>query len=83
MAAVTDGTATGGRRTAPRDALVEELRELGLLALDRLDPLIGRLNEAVSDGTASDGPARAPSIAARRARCARRLPTCAATVPRP
>jgi len=34
----------------PRDALVEELRELGLLALDRLDPLIGRLNAAVSDG---------------------------------
>ena len=34
----------------PRDALVEELRELGLLALDRLDPLIGRLNAAVVDG---------------------------------
>jgi hypothetical protein len=50
VAAVTDGTATGGRPTAPRDALAEELRELGLLALDRLAPLIGRLNEAVSDG---------------------------------
>ena len=46
---MTDGAATGGGRTA-HDALVEELRELGLLALDRLDPLIGRLNAAVSDG---------------------------------
>jgi hypothetical protein len=55
VAAVTDGTATGGRRTAPRDALVEELRELGLLALDRLDPLVGRLSEAVSDARVSDG----------------------------
>jgi len=54
VAAVTDGAATGGGRAAPHDALVEELRELGLLALDRLDPLIGRLNAAVSDGT---GPA--------------------------
>jgi hypothetical protein len=42
---MTDGTAAGGRR----EALAEELRELGLLALDRLDPLISRLNEAVSD----------------------------------
>jgi hypothetical protein len=49
VAAVTDGAATGGGRSVPRDALVEELRELGLLALDRLDPLIGRLNAAVSD----------------------------------
>jgi len=47
---VTDGAATGGGRSVPRDALVEELRELGLLALDRLDPLIGRLNAAVADG---------------------------------
>jgi hypothetical protein len=34
--------------------VVEELRALGLLALDRLDPLVGRLHESVSaerDGT--------------------------------
>ena len=61
MAAVTDGAATGGRRTAPRDALVEELRELGLLALDRLDPLIGRLSEAVSDGAGGDADHRCTS----------------------
>lgn len=31
-----------------RAAVVEELRALGLLALDRLDPLVDRLTEAVS-----------------------------------
>ncbi len=46
---MTDGTAMGGP-TVPRDALLDELRELGLLALDRLDPLIGRLNDAVAPG---------------------------------
>jgi hypothetical protein len=35
-------------RGVAREAVVEELRALGLLALDRLDPLVGRLNESVS-----------------------------------
>ena len=35
-------------RGAARAAVVEELRALGLLALDRLDPLVDRLTEAVS-----------------------------------
>lgn len=35
-------------RGAARAAVVEELRALGLLALDRLDPLVERLTEAVS-----------------------------------
>jgi hypothetical protein len=35
-------------RGAAREAVVEELRALGMLALDRLDPLVVRLNEAVS-----------------------------------
>jgi hypothetical protein len=35
-------------RGVAREAVVEELRALGMLALDRLDPLVGRLNESVS-----------------------------------
>ena len=74
-----DGT-DGGRRRA--DALVEELRALGLLALDRLDPLIGRLNEAVStSGTTAAAAHGAPLHVVPGLRGA--SPTCAATVPRP
>jgi hypothetical protein len=46
------GQADEPARGAAREALVEELRALGLLALDRLDPLVGRLTEAVA--TAAD-----------------------------
>ncbi|HEX5810603.1 MAG TPA: hypothetical protein VFY38_00740 [Pseudonocardia sp.] len=42
------GQAEEPARGAARQAVVEELRALGLLALDRLDPLLDRLNEAVS-----------------------------------
>ena len=42
------GQAEEPERGAARAAVVEELRALGLLALDRLDPLVDRLTEAVS-----------------------------------
>ena len=42
------GQAEEPARGAARAAVVEELRALGLLALDRLDPLVDRLTEAVS-----------------------------------
>jgi hypothetical protein len=42
------GQAEEPARGAARAAVVEELRALGLLALDRLDPLLDRLTEAVS-----------------------------------
>ena len=55
---------------AARAAVVEELRALGLLALDRLDPLVDRLTEAVSPapepaaqdpaGSTASGPAGTP-----------------------
>ena len=48
------GQAEEPERGAARAAVVEELRALGLLALDRLDPLVERLTEAVS---AEPGPA--------------------------
>ena len=50
---------TGGAGTIPADGeegvdasdrLVDELRAVALLALDRLDPLLTRLGEAVADG---------------------------------
>ena len=49
----------GGAGTTPADGeegadasdrLVDELRAVALLALDRLDPLLARLGEAVADG---------------------------------
>ena len=50
---------------AARAAVVEELRALGLLALDRLDPLVDRLTEAVSTApdpavSAASGPVGTP-----------------------
>lgn len=42
------GQAEEPARGAARAAVVEELRALGLLALDRLDPLVDRLTEAVA-----------------------------------
>jgi hypothetical protein len=42
------GQADEPARRAARAAVVEELRALGLLALDRLDPLVDRLTEALS-----------------------------------
>ena len=42
------GRAGDAARIAALDDVLEELRALGLLALDRLDPLVGRLNRAVS-----------------------------------
>jgi hypothetical protein len=42
------GQAEEPARGAARAAVVEELRAWGLLALDRLDPLVERLTEAVS-----------------------------------
>ncbi len=52
-------------RGAARAAVVEELRALGLLALDRLDPLVDRLTEAVSPApdpavSTASGPAGTP-----------------------
>ena len=41
------GQGEGPPGGAARAAVVEELRALGLLALDRLDPLVDRLTEAV------------------------------------
>lgn len=47
---------TAGRTgDAASENVVEELRALGLLALERLDPLVGRLNEAVSGASEPDG----------------------------
>ena len=56
------GEPAGG---AARAAVVEELRALGLLALDRLDPLVDRLTEAVSTApdqavSAASGPVGTP-----------------------
>jgi|SRR5690349_9610871 len=39
---------TGQDGEPSREALVEELRALGLLALDRLDPLVGRMSAVLS-----------------------------------
>ena len=55
------GQAEEPARGAARAAVVEELRALGLLALDRLDPLVDRLTEAVS---AAPDPASTASAAA-------------------
>lgn len=51
------GQAEEPARGAARQAVVEELRALGLLALDRLDPLLDRLNEAVSSAPEAVSPA--------------------------
>ena len=40
----------------PREALVEELRAVGLLALDRLDPLVDRMTAALSAPAGSAEP---------------------------
>jgi hypothetical protein len=37
-----------------REALVEELRAVGLLVLDRLDPLVGRLTDVAAAAPAAD-----------------------------
>jgi hypothetical protein len=42
--------------------VVEELRALGLLALDRLDPLLDRLNEAMSSSPEAVSPAPDPAV---------------------
>jgi hypothetical protein len=55
------GQAEEPARGAARAAVVEELRALGLLALDRLDPLVDRLTEAAS---AAPDPASTASGAA-------------------
>ena len=55
------GQAEEPARGAARAAVVEELRALGLLALDRLDPLVDRLTEAAS---AAPDPASTASAAA-------------------
>jgi hypothetical protein len=52
VAAVTRGRTA---RDAALEDVMEELRALGLLALDRLDPLVGRLSEAVSAPPEPDG----------------------------
>ena len=58
------GQAEEPARGAARAAVVEELRALGLLALDRLDPLVDRLTEAVSAApdpvSTASGPAGTP-----------------------
>ena len=41
---------------------MEELRALGLLALDRLDPLLDRLNEAVAPAPEAVSPAPDPAV---------------------
>jgi hypothetical protein len=45
---MSTGEAGEPTRGAAREAVVEELRALGLLALDRLDPLVNRLSESVA-----------------------------------
>ena len=56
------GQAEEPARGAARQAVVEELRALGLLALDRLDPLLDRLNEAVSPAPEAVSPAPDPAV---------------------
>jgi hypothetical protein len=56
---MSTGQAGEPTRGVAREAVVEELRALGLLALDRLDPLVDRLHESVSTGR--DDPAGAPA----------------------
>ena len=56
---MSTGQAGEPTRGAAREAVVEELRALGLLALDRLDPFVGRLTESVSTGHDDDGAMRA------------------------
>ncbi len=59
---MSTGQAEEPARGAARQAVVEELRALGLLALDRLDPLLDRLNEAVSSSPEAVSPAPDPAV---------------------
>lgn len=44
-----------GPGTGHDTALAHELRALALVALDRVEPLLDRLRDAVADGSAADG----------------------------
>jgi hypothetical protein len=71
------GQGEGPPGGAARAAVVEELRALGLLALDRLDPLVDRLTEAVPHPPQPPDPAAPDAAGTPEHRCTS-CPVCVA-----
>ena len=71
------GQGEGSPGGAARAAVVEELRALGLLALDRLDPLVDRLTEAVPHPPQPPDPAAPDAAGTPEHRCTS-CPVCVA-----